>query len=664
LITPGGISKLSDYNVSVGGPIKRNKLWFFSSGRVWQTDSFVSNAFNRDGSRAEDTYLLYNITNRLTYQIDRRNKLSFLYDPSRKNQGTRSFGAGFSPEATYKYWTPFPPTGTTVLKYHLMAGNKVLIESGYAVHSLKTVGEYQPEVERPSAVNPYGSVAKTDLLRNTTWNATPEGESYLRWQMYHVTSSVSYVTGSHSFKVGEQFGSGYGGGGTRNRNGDIMQRYRNGQPDSILAYNSPNAVRTDLDFQLALFAQDSWTMKRLTLSPGLRFDIHRNSIPEQTSPAGRFVPERHFAAIPNVIDWKAVSPRLGAGYDLFGDGRTALKANFGKYPVFEQTQTAARYNPMGGGATTDQRTWTDTNNDDIAQDSEIGPLTNNAFGRGGNRSVDPDLEWPYSWMGSISVQHELRPGVGLSIAYNRRSFRRLIWTSSRAVTFADYALVTIPDPRNSSQTLPVYNLNVDKRGLVDDVDLNSDQDKRLYDGVDLSLTSRFGQGGTVTVASSTGRLRTRSCSVADPNALRFCDQTQFDIPYITSFKVSGVWPLPGAIVLSGVFQHAPGGTIGEPFFATNYIVNRSIVPNLTNPSVTVVLDEPGDQRYPYVKQLDIAIGKRFRLARMEVTPKLEVGNALNASTVLIQVTTFGSSYGTPQRIMPGRTARLNLMVKF
>jgi hypothetical protein len=267
-------------------------------------------------------------------------------------------------------------------------------------------------------------------------------------------------------------------------------------------------------------------------------------------------------------------------------------------------------------------------------------------------------------MTSIGVQQELRPGLGLSVSYNRRRFNNLIWTSSRAVSFGDYALVTIPDPRNNGQTLPVYNLNVNKRGLVDDVDMNSDQDKRLYDGVDVSLTSRFRDGGSVTVGSSTGKLRTRSCDVADPNLLRFCDQTEFDIPFVTSFKVSWFYQLPGAILFSGLFQNAPGGTLGEPFFQTAYLVNRTIVPNLTNPSVSVRLGEPGTEKYPDVRQLDIAVGKKFRRGRVELIPKLEVANALNASTVLVQVTTFGSSSGTPQTIMPGRTARINVMARF
>jgi hypothetical protein len=435
-----------------------------------------------------------------------------------------------------------------------------------------------------------------------------------------------------------------------------------------VVYNTPTNVQTDLDYELAFFAQDSWTMKRWTFNPGIRYDRHSSSVPEQFAAAGRFVPERRFAAMPGLIQWNDISPRVSAVYDLFGNGRTALKGSVGKYPEFVQTQAAAAYNPMTatggtGSAVTDTRTWTDRNGNDIAEEDELGASTNNRFGLGLDRFVDPNLKRPYSWMTSVGLQHQLWPGVGVSVTYNRQDFRRMIWTDNRQTTFDDYTLVTIPDPRGNGQTLPVYNLNVNKRGLVDNYDTNSDKNRRLYNGVDLSLTSRF-RNGTVTVASSTGRLDTVTCEVDDPNALRFCDTTALDTPFLTSFRFVATYQLPRDIRVSGVFQSAPGGAASEPIYPTNYIVNRTIVPNLTNASVTVRLDEPGSQRYPQINQLDFVVGKNFRRGRVQLIPRLEVANTLNVNTVLVQVTSFGSSLGTPQRILPGRTARLNLLVKF
>jgi hypothetical protein len=668
LRSQGGVDELHDVNASLGGPIKTDKVWFFGSVRNWKTNSYIANAFNPDGSRAIDDYLLYNLTGRITYQLSQRNKISGMYDMSKKNQGHRGFGPGFSPEAAFKSWTPVPQSGNSVLKFTSTASSKLLIESAFSTQFFELWGVYRPEVELPSATNPWGAIAKRDLILGRTWNAAPGGETYLRSFIYHVNSSITYVTGSHSIKIGEQFGRGYGGSGTVNQHGSMVQQYRNGTPDSVIAYNTPTNVRTDLDLQLGLFAQDSWTLGRLTLNPGIRLEIHRNSIPVQTAAAGRFVPERQFASIPGIVSWTDWNPRIGGVYDAFGNGRTAIKASIGRYPLFEQTSTAAQYNPMTavGGASsniTDQRTWNDRNNNDIAEDDELGPPTNNRFGLGVDRTLDPDLDRPYSWMTSVGVQQELRPGMGLSVTYNRQVYRQLVWTDNLDTSFADYTLINIPDPTGSGGTLPIYNLNVNKRGLVSSYGTNSDHNRRLYDGVDIALNTRF-RNGTVAVSSSTGRTRDIRCEVDDPNDLRFCDETELDIPYLTSFRIVGTYQLPYAIRLSGVFQSTPGGSSGQPIYGISYIVNRTIVPTLTNPSVTVRLDEPGSQRYEQINQLDFAIGREFQVGKVRLTPKVEIANTLNVNPITTQVTTFGSAFGTPQGILPGRVARINVAMKF
>jgi hypothetical protein len=268
-------------------------------------------------------------------------------------------------------------------------------------------------------------------------------------------------------------------------------------------------------------------------------------------------------------------------------------------------------------------------------------------------------------MTSIGMEHEIWPQWGLSVTYTRRDQRRLIWTANLETTFDDYTLVTIADPRANGQTLPVYNLNVDKRGLVHLYDTNSDQNKRFYDGVELSLAGRFGRGGVLAVATNTGRVWVVNCEVSDPNNLRFCDETQLDsVPFITSFRVVGNYPLPRGFNVSAVFQSSPGGTQGQPIFPTVHRITRAIVPNLTLPAVTVRLDEPGSQKYAQINQLDFSVSKKFRINGIQVSPRVEVHNALNVSPVLVQVTTFGSSLGSPQQTLHGRMVRLYASLEF
>ena len=118
-------------------------------------------------------------------------------------------------------------------------------------------------------------------------------------------------------------------------------------------WNFPiNPSQSNLDCLMGIFLQDSWTLKRLTLNPGIRFEVIRGSVPAQTAPAGRFVPARSFEAIDDLPNWKNSRPGFGAAYDLFGDGRTAIKGSVGKYMQQEATGFAAKYNPLAEGSRT------------------------------------------------------------------------------------------------------------------------------------------------------------------------------------------------------------------------------------------------------------------------------------------------------------------------
>ena len=324
---------------------------------------------------------------------------------------------------------------------------------------------------------------------------------------------------------------------------------------------------------------------------------------------------------------------------------------------------ASRYNPAVESA--DTRTWNDLNLDDIAQENEIGPSTNTQFGIRANNNPDPDMRRPFTLLYGVGVDHELAPNVGLSISYNRRTFHQMLWTDNLATTFDDYTLLTIPDPRNNGQTLPIYNLSPAKFGLVNGLETNTDKNRRVYNGVDVALNARIGASGRLSISSSTGRILNTTCEVDDPNSLRFCDETQFDVPFISSFRVAGTYSLPYGVRLSGVFQSAPNApTNGNDFLQANYIVNRVIVPTLTQTSVTVGLNEPGSSYRQRINQLDLTIGKEFRIGTSRLLPKLEFFNLLNANPVLAETQTFGPALGRPTVILLARFFRVNVRVDF
>jgi hypothetical protein len=658
--------RMWDANYSLGGPIVRDRLWFFVSGRNWAYNNYVANSFNPDGSRAVDDNDVKSFPGRLTAQLSKRDRVTAMFDWANKVRGHRGLTALVSPEASD--YQSQPASHVAQAKWTSTLSSSLLLEAGYNNTYIGSLFKYRPEVELATCRvafalcapgTGYGDIAREDLILGTRWSASrptavATAPAHQPSTSHVIVGSLAYVSGAHNFKLGVQNRSGWVKDLRNDVNGDIVQQYRSGVPAQVLVLNTPLNNRVDLLADFGAYVQDTWTMSRLSLSPGLRYDYFSSRVPAMSVNAGRFVPARNFDEI-EMPSWSNVSPRLGAAYDLFGNGRTALRGNVGLYVQSEGSGFANTYNPQI--FSTDQRTWDDRNGDDIAQESELGPTSNRAFGIRRNQNVDPEIDRPYQWVTNIGAQHEVMPGFAISVSYNRRSYHQTIWTDNLAISHADYTLLTVPNPRGGSP-LPVYNLDPSKLGLVDELDTNSADNTRVYNGVDTSFTLRI-RGGTIYGGTSTGRTLARTCQVEDPNSLRFCDQGEYDVPLLTQFKVAGSFELPYAVRVSGTFQSQPGSER-----SISYQVSRAILPSLTQPQVVVRLNDPGSEFNDRVNQVDVNVSRRFRVNSVDIMPELSLFNVFNANPVLSQVNTFGSSLNNAVTILAPRLARLGLTMRF
>ncbi|MEO8256665.1 MAG: carboxypeptidase regulatory-like domain-containing protein [Acidobacteriota bacterium] len=666
---PAKLYRQYDINYTVDGPIIKDRLWFFFSGRNWAYNNYVGGAVNPDGTQAIDDNNIHAFPVRLTGQLTPKNKVTAMFDWSEKRRGHANLSGTIAPEASLVQSQPAQHIAQA--KWTSTLSNHLLLEAGYHQTFNNAKYEFEPEVilgtchtafDLCAPGTGYGSIPHQDLTLGTntvaavTGTGVQTGPQKMPTMSHYIQSSLSYVSGSHSLKVGFQQRFGWQQDTRTGINADLIQQYRSGAPTQVTIFNTPTASRNEVDADLGIFVQDTWTRGRLTLNPGLRFDYFRTSIPEQSVPAGRFVPARQFAANDDLESWKNVSPRFGVSYDLFGNGATAIKGNLGSYVQSQGTGFAATYNPMV--ISTDVRTWTDANRDDIAQESELGPTSNRTFGIRQNQNPAPGIKRPYQWVYDVAFQHELARGVGVSVSYNRRHFFETLWTQNLAAPLSAYTLTSVPDPQQAGQTIPIYNLAPSALGLVDLFDDNSSNNRMYYQGVDVTVNLRF-RGATVNGGTSTGRTLSVTCDVQDPNNLRFCDQTTYDVPFRTLFRLSGTYGLPFGVRASAVFQSIPGAAR-----QLTYVVTKTQLPTLTQASVTARLNQPNTLFLDTVTQLDLSFSKAVRAGAVEVRPEVGVFNALNANPVTAQTNAFGLALDRVTAILPGRLIRLGMTVKF
>jgi hypothetical protein len=640
------LKSVYDVNFSIGGPIKRDRLWFFGSVRHWAFSWYVANSFNRDGSQALDPNRITNGTVRLTYLANQKNRISLGYQRGWKyrwGRRTNQPATFVEPEAAM---IQAPKINYIAqVKWTSTLSNKLLLEAGLSWLINHSTTGYRPET-KPT------DVTKFDFTKSVLFNA-PIYDQTSNTRVFSGTVSLSYVTGQHNFKVGVQLRGGpYWN--TETKNGDILLRFDNGVANSVDLYNTPVNPWNSLDADHGLYAQDSWTMKQLTVNAGVRFDYFKSSIQAQTQPAGTWIGERSYPFIP-VNTWKTVVPRLGAVYDVFGNGRTAIKAGASKYILGEGVSLAQAINPSFEAS---QRcAWRDLNGDTEAQPNELSSCQ--GWGGGITTRIDPDMKRPYQWEYVAQLQHELMPRLSVSAGYYHRRFEQQYGNRNLLVPPTSYTPVTITNPL-TNEPLIIYNQDPATRGQIDTLRTNQAELWTRYHGFEVKVEKRFANGGTILGGFTAGRNRGNNAGgdLNNPNNLiNSIGAVGFDSTY--QFNLAGNWMLPRGVMLSGSLRTATG----LPLTRT-YTVTRSIVPNLTQVSQSVNLVPRGEYRLENNNLVDLRIAKIFRVKGAKLEAIADIYNILNSNATISEVTTVGPSLGRPSEILQARFLRLGVQMTF
>ena len=700
LVAPGKMKINRDLSGGIGGPVRKDRLWFFFSARRWGVDQYVNNSFynldpthrtySPDTSRqVVDDNMIKSAVLRLTYRTG-PHKFAAYEDRIIKFRG-HECGSNVLEENCGVRWPRIYYTAQ--VKYTGTLTNRLLAEGGLSINNESfSTGDAQQSV-RP------GDISRSEITgvpggapAGEAWGAPGTRNNRFPEINKVLSGSMAYVTGSHAFKTGFQLGRGIeiinqtvGVPGVN----DLTQRYRIGVPDSVNVYNSPVINDDRSQYDLAIYSQDTWTMKRLTLSPGVRIELFNSYYPAQTALAGRFIAARNVAAEPESEQphWKDVVPRIGAVYDLFGDNTTAVKASWGQYVSVYHAGFSSTYNPLA--LTSDTRTWKDWNVDDIAQGDlscdlartwssttvnvpgcEIGPPTKD-IGSRVTETHAPGIKRPHNTETAVSIQRQVVPGMSLSLGYTRRNYSRSIFVQNLATqplgspVTAGYTLVSVPNPCatpsvqcnpqvDGTQQLPVYNLDPALLGLTNLYDQNSPNYKKWFNAWDLGFQSRV-FGGTVFGGASFGQSVTVNCDVQNPNSLRFCDESKLGEPYRAQYKMSGTYTLPFGVTASGSFRSEAGGGQTESYSISQSIFKTGTGQTLTQTSQSVNLLPSGTLLFlPRITTADVRFSKRVQMGHVRLQGQFDIFNAMNANPVTGQTTAYGASYGKVSSILSAR----------
>ena len=727
LTAVNGLSRTWDVNPNGGGPLMEDKVWFYVAYRNNEIEKFVADHFyNKDPlawvyvpdktRQGTDTQVHRNYAARLTWQVTPRNKINFSYEKDRRITPRRRAAATVSPEATT--YTPFYPNAIWTAVWRVPVNNKLLLDTGFM--------SYEQDWDERRQIDPavgFDIISVTEDSTGQIYRAsTVYGHNFDNPLTFR--SSAAYVTGSHSYKAGFMMRVRGNGPSYNNTsvNGDMNYNFLDGLPRRITLFATPIEQRNDIKADLGAFVQDSWAMRRMTINYGVRFDYLNAAVPEQHLPAGRFVPERNFAAVKNVPNWKDINPRIGLSYDLFGTGRTAVKATIGRY--ISGGSLASNVNPVNSSVNSATRAWTDTNGNfypdcdfsNPAQNSNFGdvcgPLSNLNFGKVNPTATQFDKEllegWgvrPFNWSTSAGIQHQIASGMSIDVGYFRRWYGNFSVVDNQLVTPSDYDPFCITAPRNDSrlpnageQICGFYDLKPNKVGQSQNLvrlAKHYGEQTEVYNGVDASVTWRV-QGLTLFAGLSTGRTTTSQCFTVDMPAV-FLSVTSPAVsstttpqspmsrcevvpPFLTQYKGYGVYQLPWGVSLSGTYQAVPqpaGGGLFQSITADYIATNAEIAPSLLRPlssgangTVAVELLKPFSLLGGHTKQLDMRLGKQIAgNGARRVRVSLDIYNVLNSNDWQTIATRFSSNaannrWQRPSLILQARYFQVGTQIDF
>jgi hypothetical protein len=702
---------ITNSNFQLGGPILKDRMFFFGSLNYQATHvkvpdfptvvpSYIATPLS-DTSDQDTTDILAG-EGKVTYQLGTANRLEGYLSKQRYDKPNRGAGAGLTQDSASKELDTFV---IAQLAYNRVLTDRMFFDAKTSYNNTR-----------------FPLYQKTDLQpitdqanNNALYRNRNSSQIMFRRRMQTIVNFQYYVPtfagGRHEFKAG--FDNGYTPEDVDTlRVDDVNLAFRSTPtrtPTTVTIFNTPLHQERAV-MSTAFYGQDSYTVGRLNLIGGIRWERVEGYLPAQSTGASRFFPDglvfqgvniggvtqnytvrKNFDAVRNNPLWKNWAPRIAATYDLFGNGKTAVKASWGRY--LDQINTGTPPNPNAN--INQQYVWNDINGDLIFQPGnaawdglkyvggEFGALNSTnglavaTFDRSVNRPKRDEV--------TLTLNHELFRSFLLDISYLHTRERDPQGTIDNNIDLwpSFYTQVTLNEPgrdgvfgTGDEHPITVYNQNAGVTTTTRQI--NDDRLANKYNGLDIIATKRFEDGWTLLAGYTYSRQTVELTSLANPNNA-FVNASGVSGGRRHVFKASGSYTLPYKVLLAANLRLQSGLPVTRTW--TVPTCTASVTTNCTRQSLTVNAEPRGSVELPVLPTMDLRAGRFFDFAGNRVELSVDVYNLTNANTVFnartgtgqtairvngdrnnptTQITTFLS----PTEFLAPRVVRFNVTYKF